>query len=50
MKIKQPSLKQRPKKPYAPPKLVRHGDMRALTRAGNGSRGEVMSQGRVKKP
>lgn len=39
-----------PKKPYTPPKLVRHGDVRTLTRGGTGSQIEGPGKSPVKKP
>lgn len=49
---KQPRNVQRPtpKKPYTPPKLVRHGDVRTLTRGGTGSQIEGPGKSPVKKP
>lgn len=47
---KQPQDAQRPKKPYTPPKLVRHGDVRTLTRGGMGSQTEGPGRSPVKKP
>jgi hypothetical protein len=47
---KQTQIKQQPKKPYTPPRLVRHGDMRALTRSGAGTTIEGPGKSPVKKP
>lgn len=47
---KQPQDAQRPKKPYTPPKLVRHGDVRTLTRSGTGSQTEGPGKSPIKKP
>ena len=47
---KQPPKTQRPKKPYTPPKLVRHGDVRTLTRSGTGSQTEGPGKSPIKKP
>lgn len=42
---KQTPIRQQVKKPYTPPKLIRHGDVRALTRSGSGSTTEPTNSG-----
>lgn len=42
---KQTPIRQQVKKPYTPPKLIRHGDVCALTRTGTGCKTEPFNSG-----
>jgi hypothetical protein len=41
----QPPVREELKKPYTPPSLVRHGDVRTMTRSGSGSTTEPVNSG-----
>jgi hypothetical protein len=42
---KQTPITQQPKKPYTPPKLIRHGDVSTMTRSGTASVAEPINSG-----
>lgn len=48
--VPQDGYKRSLKKPYSSSKLNTYGDLRNLTQAGAGSKSEVNSQGKSKKP
>lgn len=47
---KHPRSAQRPRKPYSPPKIVRLGDVRHLTKSGTASGNEGRFGNGLKKP